>query len=199
MISKKLLFLIMLILALHLLVACTSDQSNSITESNNSESKVYNPVLEEEQYNGQNLEFGVIGEEPDIREEQVNFVSISFEELKNIKSRNFDGVFIMESYLPKAADEEFRKIYEEITVPTFFVGSKAKAVPFMNLNNQISYEENIDRINDSGTYISGLWYPESETITFEFKYPIEDSQFNRSRVEEIYSAVFKTVESEVRQ
>lgn len=191
--------LIVLSSLLFLITGCTSGESDSSNDINDIDSKIFESELEEEIYNGQSLTFGIIGEEPEIREDQVNFVSLGFEELQNDEYTNVDGIFVMEGYLSEAAEEDNRIAYENMTIPIFFVESKARVIPFLNITNQVTYEENVERINDNETYISGVWYPETEVITFEFKYPVEDSEYSRDSIEEVYSAVFKTVESEVKQ
>lgn len=165
-------------LALVLLVAC---------QSNGEEVKPYE---------GGPLNIAVVGEIPNVREEQVNFEKLSLHALTEIDASMYDAVFIMENHLSDAANQKYVDMYREKKVPFFFVGSKANTIPFQDLENPVSYEEEAQKVNDTESFISGmLFVGEDEGYRgWNFPYPIEDSEIQRDNVEGIYSEVFKVVE-----
>lgn len=160
------------------------------------------PSLNEPKYDGEELTLAVAGEFPEIRENNIHFEEIELESVLQINDENFDGILIMEEHLSKAANEEYRDVYEEIDVPILFVGTEAQAVPFMNLESEIPYEVQADRINDAGNFISALWYgegwEENGVTTYNFAFPIENNEYQQDKTEEVFSAVFKMIEFHVR-
>lgn len=65
-------------------------------------------------YRGDHLSIGVIGESPNVREQNINFNSITLEELKTKTeqiSSDFDAVFIMNEHLSQAAESQYSSVY----------------------------------------------------------------------------------------
>ncbi len=151
--------------------------------------------VEEVPYEGKALNIGVVGESPNIREENISFHNITLEEIYNSEP-DFDAVFIMEDSLSEASKNKFVKMYKEKSLPFFFIGSKANTVPFRDMENPASYKEEAAKINDTDTYISGFIYNQdtNEYDSWKFGYPVENSELQTDRIDEVYSSVFKVIE-----
>ncbi|MYL32940.1 hypothetical protein GLW05_04950 [Pontibacillus yanchengensis] len=186
---RNLLFLIIvLVLAfIGIFIGSVMNTNYKAIESNNSS----------DLYKGTPLTIAIIGDTPNVKEEQVNFHEIKLSEVINIPKNKYNAVFIMEEYLGEAAHKKYRDAYQSLEVPVFFVRSKASHMPFINMENQISYEKYEDRVNDTQDFITGLWYPKSkeEFKTFRFGYRVENDEFQRDNVQGVYSSVFKKIES----
>ncbi|MGG1685449.1 hypothetical protein [Pseudalkalibacillus sp. NRS-1564] len=179
---KKLLLTI-LTLMLFLLSAC---QTNNVKE---------------EPYDGVLLKIAVVGEQPNVREEQINFNELSLSELHHSNLRKYDAVFIMEDHLSDASKSKYVEMYKSKNIPFFFVGSRANTIPFQDLENPVSYEEEAERINGTQNFISGILYEGEEKgyRGWKLAYPIKSSEVQRDNVKGIYSKVFKVVENEVKK
>ncbi|WP_283152698.1 hypothetical protein [Guptibacillus hwajinpoensis] len=178
--SKKLLLTI-LTLMLFLLSSC---QTNNVKE---------------EPYDGVPLKIAVVGEQPNVREGQINFNELSLSELRNSNLRKYDAVFIMEDHLSDASNSKYVEVYKNKNVPFFFVGSQANTIPFQDLENPVSYEVEAEKVNGTQNSISGILYEGEEKgyRGWKFAYPIKNSEVQRDNVKGIYSQVFKVVEKEV--
>ncbi|KGP71673.1 hypothetical protein [Pontibacillus yanchengensis] len=148
-------------------------------------------------YKGTSLKIAIIGAAPNVKEDQINFHEIKLSEVVDFPKNKYNAIFIMEENLAEAADKKYRNAYRSLEVPVFFVGSKASHMPFINMENQISYKEYVDRVNDNQHFITGLWYPKSKDTfkAFKFGYPVENDEYQRDKVQEVYSSVFKKIES----
>lgn len=182
---------VILLSLIFLLSGCRADnQLVRITEGNQG------IEMDEEIYNGRELNIGVIGKIPTVREQNINFEQTSFTELSKHHSVDYDAVFIMEDYLSEAATSSNIRLYQELKIPFFFVGSKALNIPFIEHNSELSYEDYVQQINDEQTYISGILYVD-ETEGYKgwtFDYAVKNNQFMHENLEEIYSNVFRVVE-----
>ncbi len=155
-------------------------------------------TVKEAPYEGVPLKIAVVGEQPNVREEQINFNELSLSELHNSNSRKYDAVFIMEDHLSDASNSKYVEMYKNKKVPFFFVGSLANTIPFQGLENPVSYEEEAEKVNGTQNFISGMLYGEEEKgyRGWKFAYPIKNSEVQRDNVKAIYSEVFKVVENE---
>ncbi|MEK5644020.1 MULTISPECIES: hypothetical protein [Paenibacillus] len=72
-------------------------------------------------YQGRSLKIGVIGEVPTVRESNVTFKQITFDDLEKGGSflSSYDAVFIMKEELPTAASPQYAKIYKLAGIPFF--------------------------------------------------------------------------------
>ncbi|WP_345240751.1 hypothetical protein [Pontibacillus salipaludis] len=149
-------------------------------------------------YEGESLRLAVVGEVPEVREEQVTFTSLSLDEVVELRPHEYNAVLIKEGYLAEAAEQKYVDMYKEKDVPFFFVKSKALAIPFQDIENLVSYEEQATRVDDTGHYISGLYYVGKEQgyKSWEFSYTIEDDEYKRDDVEGVYSQLFQVIEEQ---
>ncbi|QHS23790.1 hypothetical protein GWK91_12910 [Virgibacillus sp. MSP4-1] len=152
----------------------------------------------EEPYEGTPLKIAVVGEKPEVREEQIIFKTLSLEELYRSHSDKYDAVFIREEHFSDASHKKYVEMFKKKRVPSFFVASKANTIPFQDLENPISYKEAAKKINDTQNYISGFLYEGADEgyQGWKFSYPVKNSEIQRENVQGIYSTVFKVVEKE---
>lgn len=65
-----------------------------------------------EEYDGEVLNFAVVGEIPSVREENVMFTKITLEELLTSDLSAYDGVFITRENQEEASGEEYKELYK---------------------------------------------------------------------------------------
>lgn len=149
-------------------------------------------------YEGESLRLAVVGEVPEVREEQVTFTTLSLDKIAELHPNEYNAVLITEDYLARAAEQRYVDMYKEKDVPFFFVKSKALAIPFQDIENSVSYEEQAARVDDTEQYISGLYYVGKEQgyKSWEFSYTIADDEYKRDDVEGVYSQLFHVIEEE---
>jgi hypothetical protein len=82
-----------------------------------------------ELYEGKTLRIAVVGEPPEVKEEQVKFNEISFDELTAEGIDSYDAVFITEENLPQAAESKYANTYLDSIIPFFFISAKSH-IPF---------------------------------------------------------------------
>jgi len=142
-------------------------------------------------YKGRSLAIGVIGDVPKVREDNVKFTVITFDELEEkIKlSSKFDAVFIMKEHLPEAADSKYAKVYKSAGIPFFFIESKKSYVPFVD--EETSYEDFPDV--QSGDYAAG-YYQSGEEGQY-WGYGLYNHKVNEPNIKDVYSRIFTTIES----
>ncbi|WP_430789138.1 hypothetical protein VBD025_02875 [Virgibacillus flavescens] len=157
----------------------------------NAEDEVESPI-----YKGERLNIGVIGETPDVREQNVNFQSITLDKLEsNVKNifTEFDAVFIMKEYLVQAGERQYAKVYSELEIPVFFIQSKKSYLPF--IYDDMTYEES-PNIEDQ-TYATGILSEEKDTFK-TWGYGLYNDTENETNIKDVYTRIFTTIESEVK-
>ncbi|WP_138419421.1 hypothetical protein [Aquibacillus sediminis] len=147
-------------------------------------------------YEGSDLIIGVIGKIPEVREENVNFKSITLTELEsNVAkvSNEYDAVFIMKHYLDQAGENKFAQEYKELKIPVFFIESKKSYIPF--IYDDMTYEE-APNMEDQ-TYATGIISEEKDTFNY-WGYGLYNDTENETNIKDVYSRIFTTIESEVK-
>ncbi|SFC43649.1 hypothetical protein SAMN05443252_103390 [Bacillus sp. OV322] len=71
-------------------------------------------------YNGNSLRIAVVGEPPEVKEEQVRFTKISFDEMTIGKLKSYDAVFIAKNNHYKAAESKYTDVYLRSAIPFFY-------------------------------------------------------------------------------
>lgn len=150
-------------------------------------------LVEDDMYDGEPLYIGVIGDIPQVREKNINFINTSFEELAKMDSLMHDAIFISENYLSEAATNENIQLYKKHKVPFFFIGTKALNLPFIDHENKLSYEEYAERINNTKHFITGIRYLGENYGYEDWKFS-NDGNLDKINIENIYSLVFKEIE-----
>ncbi|CAH1212116.1 hypothetical protein PAECIP111892_03698 [Paenibacillus auburnensis] len=170
-------FYLLLIVAALLLTGCT------ITFDTKKDSVDTPP------YTGKALHLAVIGEAPTVREEQVRFSAITFEDLLDSQSlkADYDAVFIMKEHLSEAAEDRYAEVYRTAGIPFFFIESKKSYIPF--ILEDVDYED-IKDTND-GIYATGYFNSEGK---WEFwGTGLYNDKVNSRNIQSAYSLVFETI------
>lgn len=147
-----------------------------------------------ETYEGKSLTIGVIGEPPEIKEKQVSFDNISFDDVMNNDFDSYDAIFIMPENLSQASEKQYSGIYLVSTVPFFFIGA----------NNHIPFtEEELSFDDDSWeswewtpgeSYASGVYYSPTEDSLSSWGFGLYDDKKTDNTIKEMYSRLFEVIE-----
>ena len=164
----KLAFLVLIVLAL---LACT-------------------PSPDFEVYEGNPLRIAVVGEPPKVKEEQVRFTEISFEQMANKELNDYDAVFITENNLFEAAENQYADVYIESAIPFFFIGTN-NHVPF--IEKDLEYDKTMNWTRGNG-YAAGILTVQEDDVLKTWDYGLYNDEKNEENVKNVYSRIFMTID-----
>lgn len=144
-----------------------------------------NESIETEPYTGKALHIGIIGEEPNIKEKNIQFTVVNFNDLQNTKK--YDAIFITKENLKEAAKAEYAIIYNNSPIPFLFIESEKGYVPF--INDETDFENYPDV--DSGAY---AYLYDSKSNQY-WGYGLYNDIENKQNIQDVYSRVFETIEN----
>lgn len=148
------------------------------------------PKPEFELYEGKELSIAVLGKKPEVREEQVDFHEIAFDEFTTEEVTKYDAVFIMKENLPQAAESQYAPIYSETHTPFFFIENKKNIFPFIDAD--LTYEDARENTETNYYATSFLQTPYDEQRTV--RYGLYNDEVDKESIKEAFSRMFKTVE-----
>ena len=144
-------------------------------------------------YTGKPLTIAVIGDFPEIKEEQVSFEEITFDDVMNNDFDSYDAIFIMPESLSQASEIPFAKIYLDSPIPFFFIGA----------NNHIPFTEaDLDFDDDSwedwewtpGTsYASGFYSDTTTCSSSAWEFYLYDDEKTDKNLKALYSEIFRSI------
>jgi len=143
-------------------------------------------------YQGRDLKIGVIGAIPEVREENIDFQVITFEELKyntESLSKELDAIMIMKEFLHEADDDQYVAAYRALTIPTFFMQSTKVHVPFVNEGVQYDDIIEVDPANFSTGFLD--LGTDEKIKEHTWRYTLGKKQ----NIQDVYSQIFATIES----
>lgn len=141
-------------------------------------------------FEGQSLVIGVIGDASNIRENNVIFRSLTFNQLEAQKlSPDFDAIFIMKEHLTDAANPKYAKVYQNAGIPFFFIESKKSYLPF--INEEMSYDDVPELTPDN--YATGYFQFGKEYQYWG--YGLYNDKANETNIEDVYTRIFTTIDS----
>lgn len=141
-------------------------------------------------YEGKPLRIAVVGEPPEVKEEQVTFQKISFDELTKEEIGSYDAVIITEENLTQAADSKYANTYLKSTIPSFFLSARSH-IPFTV--EKTNYDESWKWT--AGNYYAVGVFTSQETKTLKnWGYGLYNDKKTDENIKEVYSRIFKTVE-----
>lgn len=151
-------------------------------------------------YEGKDLSIAIVGEKPEIREENVSFTEKTLEEIsQNVEdiSNEFDAVFIMPTQFLHADDDKFVKTYKSLAIPTFFIDSKKRHLPFTT--EGMTYL-NAPEIEGENSYAVGYLFSgtEKEYKDDVWRYSLYNDVRNEVNIKDVYTNIFKTINERVR-
>jgi hypothetical protein len=141
-----------------------------------------------ELYEGKELNIAVIGELPEVEEEQVRFNKISFDELANEELGTYDAIFITEENLPKAAKSQYADVYLNSTIPFFFIGTD-NFVPFTEKDLEYDKTSNWD-----GSYAVGVLTSQEDESLKNWGFGLYNDKKTDEHIKDVYSRIFMTIE-----
>lgn len=163
---------------------------NNDTSNGNSTLPGFVGDQNEEVYQGEKLSIGVLGTEPKIREEQINFHEITFEQFTIEEVRKYNAIFIMEESLSTAAEKQFTSIFTDSNIPFFFINSNKGEYPF--IDEELEYEE-AREIPYHDYFATGyLSTIEGSELTWTYESDTENNQ-------DAFSNIFSTIENNFSQ
>ncbi|MCT4595882.1 MAG: lipoprotein [Anaeromicrobium sp.] len=150
--------------------------------------------VQNQPYKGNSLVIGVIGEVPVIREDNVEFKSMRFSDLKKVNelSSKYNAIFIMKEHFDEASKLIYAKVYKNSGVPFFFIDSLKSYTPFVI--EELSYES-CDKSYDQ-TYATG--YFQSGNKWRYWGYGLYNDKRNEANIQDVYSRIFHTIDTEIK-
>jgi hypothetical protein len=143
-----------------------------------------------ELYEGKSIRIAVVGEPPEVQEEQVRFTEISFVEMTGEKLKSYDAVFIMDNNLFEAAENQYADVYLDSSIPFFFMGT----------DNYVPFTEKDLEYNKSWNWSAGSSYavgvlPSQEDNTLKYwEYGLYNDEKTDEHIKDVYSRIFKTID-----
>lgn len=145
------------------------------------------PEFEFEFYKGNSLHIGIIGEEPEIKENNITFTSIDFSAIENLDNLlKYDAIFITKDNLVEADKSKYAEIYNNSPIPFLFIETPKSYVPF--IYDDIDFKDFPD--DDSGAY-AYLYDGKSKK---NWGYGLYNDEVNERNIQEAYSRIFNTIE-----
>ena len=146
------------------------------------------PSPDAELYKGKPLRIAVVGEPPEVKEEQVKFTKVSFDKMTSTELNSFDAVFITEDNLFEAAEDQYVDVYLDSTIPFFFIGTD-NFLPFvekdMNYDKSMNWSAGI-------SYAVGILIQDDALEKWE--YGLYNDEKKEEHIKDVYSRIFKTVD-----
>ena len=146
------------------------------------------PDSDFELYKGKPLRIAVIGEPPEVKEEQVKFTKISFDKMTNKELNSFDAVFIREDNLFEAAEDQYADVYLDSTIPFFFIGTD-NFVPFVE--KDMEYDKTMNW-SAGISYAVGILIQDDALKKWE--YGLYNDEQKEEHIKDVYSRIFKTID-----
>jgi len=154
---KKLKSYLILMIIVGILTACSKSQP---------ESTQYHIYTERA------LRIGVVGKIPEIREEQVKFEQIQFNDLKkNAFASQYDAVFIVQDNINDSVPAKYTTFCKESEIPFFFI--------------------NMEHSSEDLTYAMGFLYKDDSFNSWG--YGLYKNIENEANIKIVYSQIFGTI------
>jgi hypothetical protein len=141
-----------------------------------------------ELYDGKALNIAVVGEQPEIKEEQVRFTEISFDKLTSRELASYDAVIITEENLSKAAESKYANTYLDSTIPFFFI-SASSHIPFTV--KETEYDETWKWTAGKNYAVGVLTSLEDDSLK-SWGFGLYNDEKTDEHIKDVYSTIFKT-------
>ncbi|MBP1940384.1 hypothetical protein [Cytobacillus luteolus] len=142
-------------------------------------------------YEGKSLSIAVIGTSPLVKESQVKFNEISFDELLNNNLMSYDAVLIMKEHLNQASESQYADVYLNSGIPFFFLSAKAH-IPFTSKDEKYS---DFWGWSSGENYAAGVLISEEGDTLKSWGFGLYNDEKKEAHIQEMYSRIFKTVEN----
>lgn len=139
-------------------------------------------------YEGKPLRIAVIGELPEVKEEQVEFENISFDEIKSDRIASYDAVIITEEKLIEASESQYADVYSQSKIPFFFI-SASSPIPFTV--KDVEYDSSW-KWTAGTSYAVGVLTLQEEKKSWGIG--LYNDEKTGEHIEAVYSIIFQTIE-----
>ncbi|WP_245680457.1 hypothetical protein [Bacillus marinisedimentorum] len=143
-------------------------------------------------YEGRPLNIAVIGELPEVKENQISFEEINFDRLLKEDLTNYDAVFITKENLSKASGSQYADIYLNSDLPFFYIEATKSYRSF--IERDLTYEEDIDLKGTSNHYAIGFLSSEEAEDKYWY-FGLYNDKESPETIKEMYSRIFSTIVS----
>lgn len=124
------------------------------------------------QYDDRELNIGILGEQPKIRYDQINFTRIQFSDLeKSDLSTVYDAVFIVQDSMPEGTQTKYINYCKYSKIPFFFIG--------------------VERLGNDQTYATGFMYKDNKSISWTYGFP--ENVVNDKNIKDVYTKIFQDI------
>lgn len=143
-----------------------------------------------ELYEGKSLRIAVVGEPPQVKEEQVTFSKVILDKLSDKEIGSYDAVFITEENLPQASESKYANTYLDSIIPFFFITA----------NSHIPFTEKETEFNESWNWTAGNNYAVGVLTTNEdiplksWGFGLYNDKKTDENIKKVYSSIFETIE-----
>ncbi|WP_079479022.1 hypothetical protein [Halobacillus salinus] len=143
-----------------------------------------------ETYEGHSLKIAVVGEAPEVAEDQVEFREVSFEELPSMDSNSYDAVFITEDNLTEASESQYADLYSDSPIPFFFIGAKSH-IPFTA--EDAVYDDSW-KWEPGNSYAVGIKRNQEDGSSKNWGFGLSNEEKSKEHIADVYSRIFKIIE-----
>ncbi|GAE36651.1 hypothetical protein [Halalkalibacter akibai] len=141
-------------------------------------------------YEGEPLNIAVIGEIPEVKEDQISFETIDFDQLpKDLK--RYDAVFITKENLSEASESQYADVYLNSNLPFFLIEATKSYRSF--IEKDLTYEDDLDLKETSNHYAIGFLSSTEEEGKYWY-YGLYNDKESPENIREMYSRIFSTIE-----
>ncbi|WP_113927900.1 hypothetical protein [Bacillus sp. P14.5] len=146
------------------------------------------PDLEE--YNGKSLRIGVIGDPPEVREENITFSEIAFHEIENKTAKEHDAIFVTKEHLYQASEGKSSEVYLNSAIPVFFIESSSH-IPFTV--DESEFGQNWEWSPGNNFAVGIFSSTESDSLN-SWGYGLYNDEKTNEHVKGVFSRIFTTIE-----
>lgn len=143
-------------------------------------------------YTGKPLTIAIIGDFPEIKEEQVSFEEFTFDDVMNNDFDSYDAIFIMPENLSQASEHQYTKIYLDSPIPFFFIGANSH-IPFTEADLDFDDDSWEDWEWTPGTSYASGFYAETADSSTAWEFYLYDDENTDENIKAVYSEIFRSI------
>lgn len=140
-------------------------------------------------YEGKSLRIAVVGKLPEVKEEQVMFDEVSFNDITNNGIGSYDAVIITEDNLIEASGSQYSDVYLNSNIPFFFISTKSH-IPFTVKDAEYDNTWNWTAGNH---YAVGVLTSKEDNSLKSWGYGLYNDEKTEDHIENLYSRIFETI------
>jgi hypothetical protein len=143
-------------------------------------------------YEGRPLNIAVIGEIPEVKEDQIGLEKIDFEYLLKEDFNKYDAVFITKENIEEASESQYADIYLNSNLPFFFIEATKSYRSF--IEKDLTYEDDLDLKETSNHYSIG-YLSSDEVEDKHWYYGLYNEKESPENIKEMYLRILSTIEN----